>query len=208
MHAAAQEVLQFWFGPRPYTRDSVQRHARLWFADAAAPELIPQSDELIRDRFSTTMLAAERGELAAWESTPRRRLALILLLDQFPRYAHRGTARAYADDHAALSLALTGLQFGADAALHPVERVFFYAPLMHAESAEVQEESVAAFRRLHGEAPAELADILERSLDLALVRQDIVHRFGRFPPRTQARGRASSEQEAAWLALAGERFGP
>jgi uncharacterized protein (DUF924 family) len=207
VHAAAQEVLQFWFGPRPYTRDSVQRHARLWFPDAAAPELLPQADELIRDRFSPTMLAAQRGELAAWESTPRRRLALILLLDQFPRHVHRGTARAYADEHAALSLAVSGMQFGADAALHPVERVFFYAPLMHAESAEVQEESVAAFRRLHGEAPAELTDILERNLDFALLHQDIVQRFGRFPHRNQALGRASTEQEAAWLALGGERFG-
>ncbi len=207
MHAAAQEVLQFWFGSRPYTRDSVLRHARLWFPDAAAPELIPQADELIRDRFSATMLAAERGELAAWESTPRRRLALILLLDQFPRSVHRGTARAFADDDAALSLALTGMQFGADAALHPLERVFFYAPLMHAESADVQDESVAAFRRLRGEAPAELADILERSLEYALRHQDIVHRFGRFPYRNQALGRASSEPEAAWLARERERFG-
>lgn len=207
MHAAAQEVLLFWFGPRPYTRDSVQRHARLWFPDAAAPELTPQADELIRDRFSTTMQAAERGELAAWESTPRRRLALILLLDQFPRNAHRGTAQAFAFDHVALPLALMGLQFGADAALHPVERVFFYAPLMHAESAEVQEESVAAYRRLRGEAPTELAEILERSLEFALLHQDIVHRFGRFPHRNQALGRASSEQETAWLALEGERFG-
>jgi uncharacterized protein (DUF924 family) len=207
VHAAAQEVLLFWFGPRPYTRDSVQRHARLWFPDAAAPELTPQADELIRDRFSTTMQAAERGELAAWESTPRRRLALILLLDQFPRNAHRGTAQAFAFDHVALPLALMGLQFGADAALHPVERVFFYAPLMHAESAEVQEESVAAYRRLRGEAPTELAEILERSLEFALLHQDIVHRFGRFPHRNQALGRASSEQETAWLALEGERFG-
>jgi uncharacterized protein (DUF924 family) len=208
VHAAAQEVLQFWFGPRPYTRDSVQRHARLWFPDAAAPELTPQTDELIRDRFGATMAAAERGELVAWESTPRRRLALILLLDQFPRNVHRGTGQAYACEHAALSLALAGLQFGADAALHPIERVFFYAPLMHAESTEVQEESVAAYRRLRGEAPAELAEILEQSLQFALLHQDIVRRFGRFPYRNEALGRASSDAESAWLALDGEHFGP
>ena len=70
MHAGAQEVLQFWFGPRPYTRDSIHRHARLWFPDAAAPELMPQADELIRERFGATMLAAERGELAAWNRRP------------------------------------------------------------------------------------------------------------------------------------------
>jgi uncharacterized protein (DUF924 family) len=71
----------------------------------------------------------------------------------------------------------------------------------------VQEESVAAYRRLRGEAPTELAEILERSLEFALLHQDIVHRFGRFPHRNQALGRASSEQETAWLALEGERFG-
>ncbi len=201
MRAAAQEVLQFWFGPRPYTRDSVQRHARLWFPEAVAPELIAQTDELIRERFGATMLAAEAGELAHWDSTPRRRLALILLLDAFPRSAHRGTARAYTSDHTALSLALSGMQFGADAALHPVERVFFYTPLLHAESADVQEESVAAFRRVCSEAPAEVADLFARILELALLHQDIVRRFGRFPDRNQALGRASSEPEAAWLAL-------
>ena len=111
------------------------------------------------------MLAAERGELAAWESTPRRRLALILLLDQFPRHVHRGTPLAFAHDHAALSLALIGLQFGADAALHPIERVFFYTPLMHAEAIEVQEESVGRVPPAAQRVPAELADVLERSLD-------------------------------------------
>ncbi len=204
MRAAAQEILQFWFGPRPYTRESVQRHARLWFPETVAPELIPQTDELIRERFGATMRAAEGGELADWESTPRRRLALILLLDAFPRSAHRGTPAAYAGDHAALLLALSGMQFGADAALHPVERVFFYTPLLHAESADVQEESVAAFRRVCSEAPTEVADLLEHSLELALLNQDIVRRFGRFPDRNQALGRANSEPEAAWLALRGE----
>jgi len=207
VHAAPQEVLQFWFGSRPYTRDSVHRHARLWFPAAAAPELAPQADELIRERFGATMLAAAAGALAAWESTPRRRLSLILLLDQFPRHVHRGSALAYAHDHAALSLTLSGMHFGADAALHPIERVFFYTPLMHAESLDVQEESVAAFRRLCSEAPADLADVLGRSFESALLHQGIVYRFGRFPNRNQALGRATTEQEAAWLASGGVHFG-
>jgi uncharacterized protein (DUF924 family) len=85
--------------------------------------------------------------------------------------------------------------------------VFFYTPLMHAESAEVQEESVAAFRRLRSEAPAELADILQRSLEFALLHQDIVRRFGRFPYRNEVLGRLSTDAEDAWLALGAERFG-
>ncbi len=208
MRAAPQEVLQFWFGSRPYTRDSIHRHARLWFPEASAPELLPQGDELIRERFGATMLAAAAGALAAWESTPRRRLSLILLLDQFPRHVHRGSALAYAHDHAALSLTVSGMHFGADAALHPIERVFFYTPLMHAEAVDVQEESVAAFRRLCSEAPADLADVLGRGFELALQNQGIVQRFGRFPHRNRALGRPSTEHEAAWLAGGGEHFGP
>jgi len=208
VHAPPQEVLQFWFGSRPYTRDSVHRYARLWFPEAAAPELVPQADELIRERFGATMLAAQTGALAAWESTPRRRLSLILLLDQFPRHVHRSSALAYAHDDAALALALSGMQFGADAALHPIERMFFYIPLMHAEALEVQEESVAAFRRLRGETPAELADVLGRGFEYALLHQDVVRRFGRFPHRNHVLGRPSTEQEAAWLASDATQFGP
>ncbi len=200
MRAASQEVLQFWFGSRPYTRDSVLRHARLWFPEVAAPELLPQAAELIRERFGATMRAAQDGALAAWESSPRRRLALILLLDQFPRHVHRGGAAAYAHDHAALALALSGMQFGADAALHPIERLFFYTPLMHAEAIEVQEESAAAFRRLRTETPVELADVLERGFEQALLHHELVRRFGRFPDRNALLGRPSTGQELAWLA--------
>ena len=144
--ARAHDVLLFWFGPRPYTESSVRHHSRLWFGAHAAPELIPQFDELVRDRFGETMLAAQNGGLAGWESSPRRRLALIVLLDQFSRHFYRGTAQAFAKDHEALSLSVSGMLYGADAALDPLERIFFYMPLQHAEAQDVQEESVAAQR--------------------------------------------------------------
>ena len=131
---------------------------RLWFGDAAAPELTPQTDELIRERFgSADALPPSGASSTRWESSPRRRLALILLLDQFARNVYRGTARAFAQEHAALALTVSGMQFGADAALDPFERLFFYRPLMHAEALEVQEESVAASRRLLEEAPESCA---------------------------------------------------
>jgi uncharacterized protein (DUF924 family) len=205
---SAQDLLFFWFGPRPYTAARIQQHARLWFGEPDAPELTPQTDELIRERYGELTEAAERGALAAWESSPRRRLALILLLDQFPRNIYRGTARAYAQDLQALSLAVSGMQFGADATLDPVERLFFYMPLMHAESPDVQDESVAAFRRLLDEAPAELHGMFESNLHYAVAHRDLITRFGRFPHRNRALGRDSTPEELVWLATHGDAFGP
>ena len=193
----AQDVLLFWFGPRPYSAASVQQHSRLWFG---AAEVVPQTDELIRDRFADTMRLAENGELAGWDSSPRRRLALIVLLDQFSRHFYRGTARAFAQDHQALSLSVSGMLYGADAALDPLERIFFYMPLQHAESLDVQDESVAAFRRLIDEAPSELHSTFEEALSAAVHHRDIIARFGRFPLRNAVLDRSSTPDESEWLA--------
>lgn len=198
--ARAQEVLLFWFGQRPYEPAQVSQRARLWFGDPHAPELTPQTDELITERFGSLMMSAARGELSSWESSPRRRLALILLLDQFPRNVHRGTPGAFAQDAQALSLAVSGMQFGADAALDPLERLFFYMPLMHAESLEVQDESVAAFRRLQEEAPQELRAQFDSALRYARLHREVIARFGRFPHRNHILGRPDTSAEAQWLA--------
>jgi len=204
--ARAQEVLQFWFGLKPYTAAQVIQRSRLWFGNPDAPELTPQTDELIQSQFAGSTAAAARGELAAWESSPRRRLALILLLDQFPRHIYRGSAAAYAQDDKALRLAVSGMQFGADAALDPLERMFFYMPLVHAESLEVQEEGVAAFRRLLDEAPPELRSYFEDCLRHAQQHRDLIARFGRFPHRNKVLGRESSAAEIEYLASEREDF--
>ena len=203
---SAHDILFFWFGPRPYSAARVLQHARLWFGEPDSPELTPQTDELIRERYSELTAAAERGELSAWESSPRRRLALILLLDQFSRNIYRGSARAYTQDLPALSLTVSGMQLGADATLDPVERIFFYMPLMHAESLDVQEESVAAFRRLIEEAPADLRRTFDSNLKAAVVHRDVIQRFGRFPHRNRVLGRDSTPEELAWLADEGRDF--
>jgi uncharacterized protein (DUF924 family) len=202
---SAQDILLFWFGPRPYTAAGVQQHSRLWFGEDDAPELIPQTDELIRERYAEITLAAEQGQLAGWESSPRRRLALILLLDQFSRNIYRDNARAFAQDLKALSLTVSGMQVGADATLDPVERLFFYMPLMHAESLEVQEESVAASRRLVEEAPIALRATFQSNLEYAMHHRDTIERFGRFPKRNQILGRESTPDELEWLASETER---
>jgi uncharacterized protein (DUF924 family) len=203
MITSAQDILIYWFGPRPYSAASLQPYARLWFGAQAAPEITPQVDELIRDRFGPTLQAALAGELSGWDSSPRRRLALILVMDQFSRHIYRDTPRAYAGDERALSLSISGMLGGADAALDPVERIFFYMPLQHAESLDVQDESVAAFRRLRTEAPEELQSIFQDALDAAIEHRDTIASFGRFPYRNAILGRESRPEELDWLLVGG-----
>ncbi len=206
MQPSAQDLLQFWFGTRPYTAVQVQQHSRIWFGEPGAPELTPQTDELIRERYGELALAAEQGKLSAWESSPRRRLALILLLDQFSRNIYRGSAHAFAQDLQALSLTVSGMQIGADATLDPVERLFFYKPLMHAESLDVQDESVAAFRRLVEEASPDMRTTFDSNLHYAVLHRKVIERFGRFPGRNEALGRDSTPEEIEWLAGEGKAF--
>jgi uncharacterized protein (DUF924 family) len=166
-----------------------------------------QTDAMIRARFLQLTERAGRGELASWADSPRRRLSLIILLDQFPRHLFRGTARAFEYDGQALELALSGMQSAADAALEAIERIFFYMPLAHSEALEVQEESVAAYRRLLAEAPPEMHAPCVSSLTAAEEHRAIIERFGRFPHRNAVLGRANTAEELAFLQSTGKRFG-
>jgi uncharacterized protein (DUF924 family) len=204
--SSANDLLLFWFGPRPYSAERVQQHQRLWFGDRNAPEITPQTDELIRERFGGLTHGAANGALSDWESSARRRLALIVVLDQFSRNIYRGSERAYAQDLRALQLTVSGMQVGADATLDPIERLFFYMPLMHAESLQVQEESVAAFRRLVEEAPPDLRSTFEASAKAALEHRNVIERFGRFPSRNLLLGRDSTPEEMEWLRGEGREF--
>jgi hypothetical protein len=107
-----------------------------------------------------------------------------------PRNAYRGTAAAFAFDREALALTVEGMQLAADAALDPIERIFFYLPLEHAESLEAQDAAVAAFARLTSEAPDELRGYCEYCGEFARKHRDVIVKFGRFPasqPRAGAR---------------------
>lgn len=200
----ARKVREFWFGKPPLSPEQLHRRMQIWFGNGITPEQQQHLDESIRSRYERLMAQAAAGELASWADGPRRRLSLILLLDQFPRNIYRGTARAYAYDDQALELALTGMQSGADAALDPVERIFFYMPLQHAEAREAQDESVAAYRRLLREVPESLKDVFQDSLNHAERHRDVIERFGRFPHRNQTVGRPTTPQEVVYLRESGE----
>src|SRR5689334_2099390 len=180
--ATADDVLAYWFAPGP------ERAAR-WFRGDAA------TDADCRRRFAATLDAAARGELDGWSATPRGRLALIVVLDQFSRNIHRGTPRAFAQDARALALCLDGLARGDDRTLTPDERGFFYLPLEHAEDAAMQARSVACFEALAAEAP-EAAGFLPWARE----HRDVIARFGRFPARNATLGRPSTPDEEAFLA--------
>ncbi len=202
------EVRRFWFGREPLTLETLKERQRLWFGAQASRDERRAVDDFIRTRFGGLVERAAAGALEPWEDSPHRRLSLILLLDQFPRHVFRGTARAFATDHAALSLTLSGLQAAADAALSPVERLFFYMPLQHAERSDAQEESLGAYRRLLAEVSGQaLRPLFAGALDSAELHHSIVARFGRFPHRNLALGRASTPEEAQYLARGAKRFG-
>jgi uncharacterized protein (DUF924 family) len=204
----ALRIREFWFGKSltgPLSGHgeiasqslTLSRRASLWFE--THPQLMGQQDEAIRSGFQTLVERAGRGELASWADSPRRRLSLIILLDQFPRQIYRGTPKAFAFDADALALALSGMQSAADGALNIVERMFFYMPLQHAESTEVQDESVSAYKRLVTESPAELRYTFEGALKSAEEHRALIRQFGRFPHRNQLLGRENTTEEEAYL---------
>lgn len=197
---SAQDVLDFWFGDglqRDWPSDDRQA---LWFGGGAA------QDETIRQRFGALVASALGGGLTEWESNLPTRLALLIVLDQFSRNVHRGQASAFAGDARAQRLTLTTLAAGEDDQLARVGHVFLCMPLMHAEDLALQERCVACFTALHDNSPLALRKELAGNLHFAQEHRDTIQRFGRFPHRNAALGRASSTEEKAFL-KGGPRYG-
>ncbi len=187
-----EEVMQFWFGPGddPYNVDDAV--SSRWFQGGEA------FDEEIRQRFGDDLERAIRGEYDDWATTPRGRMALIVILDQFSRNLFRGSPRSWSQDLQAQRLTLEGMETGADEELRPVERTFFYLPLEHAEDLQLQHMSVDAYRRLAEDAPED-AGFLQVTLDYAERHLEIIERFGRFPHRNEVIRRPTTDEEAAFL---------
>ncbi|MHB8825281.1 MAG: DUF924 family protein [Thiobacillus sp.] len=200
MIATPEAVLDFWFGaPGPAT-EVAARQRPLWFAKSAA------NDQIVAARFAETLVAAGKGDLDNWAVSPRGRLALIVVLDQFPHHVHRGHGQSFAYDARSLALALNMIEHGEDARVTPIERVFVYLPLEHAESIEMQDRSVALYEKLVNEAAADERQLFEGFLDYARKHRDVVARFGRFPHRNELLGRPSTLEEIEFLKQPGSRF--
>ena len=168
----AQSVVHFWCEAGP-TR---------WFAKDAA------FDRQFGARFRELYMTAARGELAPWLGYASGALALVLLLDQYPRNAFRGTPRMYATDSLAREMADIAIKAGHDRAVEEELQVFFYLPFAHSENLADQERCVALVERLG-----------EPNLSHAQHHREIVRRFGRFPHRNPILGRTMTAQEQQYL---------
>lgn len=197
------EILDFWFLDAESGRRDRPRLKR-WFASGR------KLDGPVRERFGESIVPVAAGRHAEWSRSPEGRLALILLLDQFPRHVWRGDAMAFAFSEAARRHCIDGLEGDQDRHLPVTMRVFFYLPLEHAESLADQDRSVALFRALVAEvddADEALAGFVERALESAEEHREIVARFGRYPHRNAALGRDSTDEERGWLEAGGKGFG-
>jgi uncharacterized protein (DUF924 family) len=174
------EVLAFWRAAGPDK----------WFEKDAA------FDAEIAARFSCLWQTGRDGKLAPWEETPEGALALVIVLDQFPRNMFRGDRRAYETDGVARSVADRAIGRGFDRQVSHVERQFFYLPFEHSEALADQDRSCALCRATGN---AELVKWAE-------LHADIIRRFGRFPHRNAVLGRISTAQERDFLAEPGSSF--
>lgn len=172
---SAEQVLHFWF---------VEHGQKDWFGGG------PEFDARLAAAFTETHLAVAAGEAWGWRGTPEGRLAEIIVLDQFSRQIHRGEARAFASDPMALALAQEAVAGGHDLMLDQQKRMFMYMPYMHSESLVVHEEALRLFSALG----------IEETLKFEQAHFDLLKRFGRYPRRNAALGRASTSVEAEYCA--------
>jgi len=187
-----ESVLDFWFGT-PTSADWGQPR-RVWFVKKAA------FDREVRSRFLSTYRQAASGELDAWEATPKGCLALLLLLDQFPRNMFRNTPQAFATDDRALAIAQSAIARNFDRELLFVQRWFIYLPLEHSENLQHQNDCVKLFSQLATEGDE------NSPVEWAKRHRDVIARFGRFPHRNKILGRENTPEEEAFLQQPGSSF--
>jgi uncharacterized protein (DUF924 family) len=177
MPAHPRDVIGFWSAAGPAK----------WFAKSTA------FDDAIHLKFEPVHLAAARGAYDTWRGSPEGCLALLILLDQFPRNLWRNSGHAFATDPLARDIARKAIAAGFDKATDALLRPFFYLPFEHSEDPEDQARSVALCQALKDDAGD------EKTLQWALMHQGVITRFGRFPHRNAALGRETTPDEQAFL---------
>lgn len=190
----SDKILSFWFGAPRDDEAYYDEWQSRWFTPN------PSFDQEVCDRFIDDYQKAAARQLEEWRRAPRSGLALVLLLDQFPRNMFRGTSQAFATDTLAREVANLLIQDGFDRPLLPIERAFVYMPFMHSEALLDQHYSVELFQQL----------VTERAylsfVTYAIKHREVIERFGRFLHRNTILGRVSTAEEAAFLTQPGSSF--
>lgn len=189
MGSSDRDVLNFWF------KGESEKSQAMWWNKSAAV------DNEVEALFKEDLVRAERGEYDSWMETPEGTLALIILLDQFPRHIFRDQGTAFAFDSKAQQVTLEGIRQGFDRQLTGFMPLFFYMPLMHSEEFHIQEISVLLYDLLR-----KTKSQFNSAYNFAVRHRDIIARFGRFPHRNQALGRESTEEELQFLKEPGSSF--
>ena len=191
----AEEVLSYWFPEDINNADpeTLRRQGQRWMAGG------PEVDREITERFGQLLERARRGELDNWADTPRGRLALIIVLDQFSRNIYRGSPLSYSQDEKALKLALEGIDLGMDRELGNMERMFFWLPIGHSEDLALHERSVRHAEEEAANAPPHLKALYEFGVSQARAARSVIARFGRHPHRNEVLGRTSTPEELEYL---------
>ena len=195
----AESLHACWFGG-PADDSAADRQSKLWWSKSAA------LDAELATRFTPLVEAARAGALDDWKAAPQGALAFILLTDQLPRNIYRGSAAAFASDQAAHAAAVAAIDSGMDRQLKPIERVFLYLPLEHAESIADQNRSVQLYTQLFHQAPPSHVEQYRNFLTYALRHRRVIERFGRFPHRNAILGRESTPEEVSFLQEPGSSF--
>ena len=196
-----EDVLTFWFKEHALSAPQIDRRMDIWFgAD-------PIFDHEITKEFANDVELASAGKLNYWADSPRGRLALIIMIDQFRRNIHRNTAQAFSKDTMALKYCVEGAMKKHEQDLAPIEKVFFYMPLQHAESRKVQAKSVLLYERLIASASPTYRETFETVLQFAELHKDIIDQFGRFPHRNTLLNRENTPEENEYLSGDTPSFG-
>jgi len=199
--ARIEHILSFWFKEQELSAPQIDRRMDIWFGEDSV------FDHEIEKEFSDDIEKATEGKLDHWADEPHGRLALILLIDQFRRNIYRGTGKAFSHDKVALKLCVEGAMEKKDKGLTPIQRVFFYMPLQHAESRKVQAKSVELYERLAETVSPTLRETFLTVAQFAELHRDIIDQFGRFPHRNSLLGRENTPEEDEYLASDSPDFG-
>ncbi len=195
------DILTYWFGSADPAA-AVDADMERWFRGGVSMDMD------LDERFGATLDAMVEGRHDAWLQTPAGRLATVLVLDQFSRNIHRGTPRAFTQDDTALQIVLEGLDQGIDEGFGLHQRAFFYLPLEHSESPEMQVRSIERYTAL-----TQVASTREEQrhaatyLDFARRHKAIIDRFGRYPHRNPILGRTTTTEEFSFMRQPGAGFG-